>query len=48
MELDLAGVTFVDAAGVALFRELVAEGALVTSCSPFIAEQLRGVTDAAQ
>lgn len=48
LELDLEGVTFIDAAGVALFGELVAKGALVTNCSPFIAEQLKGVGDAAK
>jgi ABC-type transporter Mla MlaB component len=48
LELDLTGVTFVDAAGVSLFRELVSNGALVFNCSPFIAEQLRGIADAAR
>jgi len=48
LELDLAGVTFVDAEGVALFRELVTEGVLVTNCSPFVAEQLKGMSDAAE
>jgi ABC-type transporter Mla MlaB component len=43
--IDLAGVSFLDADGIALFHELAARGVLFTSCSSFVAEQLRGVAD---
>ena len=43
--LDLAEVSFIDADGVALFRELTARRVLVTNCSPFVAEQLKEVVD---
>ena len=43
--LDLAGVSFLDADGVALFRELAARRVLFTNSSAFIAEQLKGVAD---
>jgi anti-anti-sigma regulatory factor len=43
--IDLAGVSFLDADGIALFRELAARRVLFTTCSTFIAEQLRGVAD---
>jgi hypothetical protein len=38
--LDLAGVTYVDAAGVQLLRDLVAEGVEIAACSGFIGELL--------
>ena len=38
--LDLAAVTFVDAAGAELLRELIRQGILITRCSPFVAELL--------
>lgn len=42
--LDLAGVSFLDAAGVALLRELAAARRVAwTNSSPFIAEQLKEV-----
>jgi anti-anti-sigma regulatory factor len=41
--LDLAGVSFLDADGIALFHELAARRVLFTNCSTFVAEQLRGV-----
>jgi predicted nuclease with RNAse H fold len=41
LALDLRGVTFIDANGVALFRELTERGVALTNCSPFAAEQLR-------
>jgi len=41
--IDLAGVSFLDADGVALFHELAARRGLFTNCSSFVAEQLRGV-----
>jgi len=34
--LDLAAVTYVDAAGIQLLRELVAEGVEITACSSFV------------
>ena len=43
--LDLAGVSFLDAGGVALFRELAARRVSFTNSSTFIAEQLKGVAD---
>jgi anti-anti-sigma regulatory factor len=42
--LDLSGVSFLDADGVALFRELSGR-VLLTNGSAFIAEQLKGVAD---
>ena len=38
--LDLAAVTYVDAAGVQLLRDLVAEGVEIAACSSFISELL--------
>ena len=46
--LDLAEVSFIDADGVTLFRELTARRVLVTNCSPFVAEQLKEVADVDQ
>ena len=43
--LDLTNVSFVDANGVALFRELTARQASLTNCSVFVAEQLKEVTN---
>jgi anti-anti-sigma factor len=43
--IDLAGVSFLDADGIALFQELAARRVLFTDCSSFVAEQLRGVAD---
>ena len=43
--LDLAGMSFLDADGVSLFRELAARRVLFTNRSAFIAEQLKGVAD---
>jgi len=34
--LDLAAVTYVDAAGVQLLRDLVAEGVEIAACSSFV------------
>ena len=39
--LDLGLVTFVDREGVELLRALAGGRAMVTNCSPFVAEQLR-------
>ena len=39
--LDLAAVTYVDAAGVQLLRDLMAEGVEIASCSSFVGELLR-------
>jgi anti-anti-sigma regulatory factor len=41
--LDLAEVSFIDADGLTLFRQLTARRVLVTNCSPFVAEQLKEV-----
>ena len=43
--IDLAGVSFLDADGIALFHELAARRVLFTNGSSFVAEQLRGVAD---
>ena len=43
--IDLDGVSFLDAAGIALFHELAARRVQFTKCSAFVAEQLKGVTD---
>ena len=43
--LDLQGVSFLDAAAVALLRQLVTGGASLTNYSVFLAEQLKEVTD---
>lgn len=39
--LDLAGVTFLDAAGAACLRHLQEQGATIRGCSGFIAELLK-------
>jgi len=38
--LDLAAVTFVNAAGAELLRELIRQGIIITHCSAFVAELL--------
>jgi hypothetical protein len=38
--LDLAAVTFVDAAATELLRELIRQGIIITQCSAFVAELL--------
>jgi ABC-type transporter Mla MlaB component len=38
--LDLAAVTFVDAAGAELLGELIRQGITITRCSAFVAELL--------
>jgi hypothetical protein len=38
--LDLAAVTFVNAAGAELLRELIRQGIIITRCSAFVAEML--------
>jgi anti-anti-sigma factor len=43
--LDLSGVSFIDSEGVGLFRDLAALGVTCVNCSPFAAEQLKGVVD---
>lgn len=40
MQIDCRGVSFVDAAGIALLRGLQARGAALVNCSPFIRLQL--------
>jgi anti-anti-sigma regulatory factor len=44
--LDLADVSFIDADGVALFRDLTARGADLVNGSLFVMEQLKEVTRA--
>jgi anti-anti-sigma factor len=39
--LDLAGVSSIDAAGLALFRRLSTRGVVVTNCSPYVTELLK-------
>ena len=39
--LDLAAVTYVDAAGVELLRDLMAEGVKIAACSSFVRELLQ-------
>ena len=39
-QLDLAAVSFVDAAGVRLLHELITQGMEITACSSFVAELL--------
>lgn len=43
LTLDLGAVGFIDRAGLALFRELEGRRVRVTNCSPFVAEQLKGI-----
>jgi anti-anti-sigma regulatory factor len=43
--LDLADVSFIDTAGLVLFEELAARNVVVTNCSLFAAEQLKGVAN---
>lgn len=38
--LDLSDVTFVDASGVTLLRELIRRGVAITACSGFVAAML--------
>jgi hypothetical protein len=38
--LDLAAVTFVNASGAELLRELIRKGIIITQCSAFVAELL--------
>jgi hypothetical protein len=39
--LDLAAVTYADAAGTQLLRDLLSEGVEIAACSSFLAELLR-------
>jgi hypothetical protein len=41
LSLDLAAVTFADAAGTQLLRDLMREGMEIAACSSFLAELLR-------
>jgi hypothetical protein len=43
--IDLSGVSFLNPEAIALFRELAGRQVRVRHCSPFIAEQLKGVAD---
>ena len=40
LRLDLAAVSYVDAAGVQLLRDLMAEGVAIAACSSFVGELL--------
>jgi len=40
IQIDCGGVTFVDAAGVALMQRLQSQGVRLVNCSPFIKMQL--------
>jgi len=40
MHLDLAAITFVDAAGADLLRELLRQGIQIAACSGYVAELL--------
>jgi anti-anti-sigma regulatory factor len=40
LRLDLAAVTYVDAAGVHLLRDLMAKGVAIAACSGFVGELL--------
>ncbi len=42
LHLDLAGITFVDAAGAQLLRELIQQGAALDRCSGFVTTLLWG------
>jgi ABC-type transporter Mla MlaB component len=41
LRLDLAGVTFIDDAGVAFLRQLIADHIAVVGASPFVRELLK-------
>ena len=41
LELDLAGVSFVDAVGVVLLTHFKSRGISLVDCSPFVTEQLK-------
>jgi anti-anti-sigma regulatory factor len=41
LRLDLAAVTYADAAGAQLLRDLVGEGVEIAACSGFVGELLR-------
>jgi len=43
LTLDLADVSFIDAAGIELLKELRSRFVTLLSPSPFVAEQLKGV-----
>jgi anti-anti-sigma factor len=43
--LDLANVSSIDAAGLALFRQLTVRRLVVTNCSAYLAELLKNVTN---
>ena len=46
--LDLDGLSFLDPAGCALFRELAARNVRFSNCSAFIVEQLKEVANDCQ
>jgi hypothetical protein len=42
LTLDMGDVSFIDADGLTLLRELEARRVNLTNCSPFVAEQIKG------
>jgi ABC-type transporter Mla MlaB component len=42
LSLDLAGVSFIDREGIALFQDLQHSQVSLLNCSPFLVEQLKG------
>ena len=42
LKLDLSDVSFADADGVSALSHLKSRGVVVTNCSPFVEEQLKG------
>ena len=48
LQLDLSGVSFLDADAVTLFRELVTNRVSLTNYSVFVAEQLKEVSNVDQ
>jgi ABC-type transporter Mla MlaB component len=48
LTLDLADVSFIDGAGLALFEELAERKVGITNCSMFAAEQLKGAANGRQ
>jgi hypothetical protein len=43
LTLDLAEVSFVDRDAISFFKELTEREVVLTNCSPFVAEQLKGI-----
>ena len=45
LTVDLGDVSFIDAEGVSLLRELKHREVVLTNCSPFVAERLKELDD---